>query len=455
MTLYNNPSKLIAALALLCGLGWSVPADAVLTTVGDWDFADNMAPAGFTEFGDPTYAGGKLLLDGVGDYIQAPAPTTASDNMVLETIVSADAFGAFNFSASISNADGSNTGYGILGQGGEWRAINSGVGYPGAVPHGTTPTSTVALAYVREGGDSSLWVNGVQYNSGGADAFNSVTDAGVVTIAGHEFDVPNGVFDGAIDRVRVSTFAGSFDPNDLLGPRDGTIGVSPTVIADLAADYDETGAIDDVTSGVISTALGTWTYSGDSDLDPSSGLTTLLFRDPIGLDGGDGYGGSDTIFGFIENMPAISDDGLFDGASPNAGELALHPGDDSPDTGVLVAQFTASAQVLDVEIEYSFRNLTEGDGTGWYILDDDGNVLASGGVNNSVTINSVSAPDLAIGDSIFLLLDNGPGNDPGGDQTFTHFRVTGTLVPVPEPATATLGLLALGGLGAMTRRRRA
>ncbi|MCG8583884.1 MAG: hypothetical protein MI757_04140, partial [Pirellulales bacterium] len=101
---------LIASLTLI---GIATPSPAALTTVGDYDFSNNAAPSGFTEFGDPTYSSGMVHLDGTGDYLQAVAPTTVTDNMVLEAIVSADTFGAFNFVGSISQANGANSGYGI------------------------------------------------------------------------------------------------------------------------------------------------------------------------------------------------------------------------------------------------------------------------------------------------------------------------------------------------------
>jgi len=197
--------------------------NAALVVVGDYDFANNQKPAGFTENGDPTYSGGKLLLDGTGDYIQIGAPTTAVNDVVLEAIVSANAVGTFNFAASISNANKTNSGYGVLAQSGNWNALTSNVGFAGSTAHGTTPTPTVAIAYVRYGGNTSLYVDGTQYDSGGNDAAPGITDAGVLSIGAHYFDAPNGLFNGSIDRVRVSTISGTFDANDLLGPGDGTI----------------------------------------------------------------------------------------------------------------------------------------------------------------------------------------------------------------------------------------
>lgn len=222
--------KLTLTVFAIAAIALAPAANAAITVVADYDFADNMAPTGFTEFGDPTYAGGKLLLDGTGDYIQATAPTTVTDNMVLEAIVSADVFGTFNFAVSISQADSLNTGYGLLGQSGNWNALRSLSAFSGSAAHGGAPTSTVAIAFVRVAGDSSLYVNGVQFNSGSGDLAPILVGAAVLSIGAHEFDAPNGLFNGSIDRVRVSTISGGFDAADLLGPGDGAAVPTPAAL---------------------------------------------------------------------------------------------------------------------------------------------------------------------------------------------------------------------------------
>ena len=204
-------------------------ANAALLTVADYDFENNLAPAGFTAFGTPTYSGGAMMLDGAS-YIQAAAPLddTTTDNFVLEAIVSATSFDNFDFGVAISSSPvGTNTGYALIaqgGNGGNWEAITMGSGFPGSTPHGGAPTGNVALAYVRNGGGNSLYVNGVQILPiGGGQNFN-LSGSGFITIGANPFDANNnnGIFNGSIDRVRVSTFdAGMFDSNDLLGPNDG------------------------------------------------------------------------------------------------------------------------------------------------------------------------------------------------------------------------------------------
>lgn len=201
-----------------------------LNVIADYDFADNQAPAGFSEFGNPTYANGRLVLDGNGDYLQlSPAPlgSSTNDNFVLEAIVNATSLGAFNFVVSISNHNGANTGYGILMEGTQWRALVSGSGISGGHAHGPPPTFLTAIAFVREGGNNSLYVNGVKYDSGAGEGF-TLTDAGILTIGGHMFDVPNGLFAGEIDRVRISTFAPDtfVAARDLLSSDEGTIPIS-------------------------------------------------------------------------------------------------------------------------------------------------------------------------------------------------------------------------------------
>ena len=192
------------------------------TTIADWSFTDNQTPGGFYVYGDPSYIDGKLLLDGDGDYLQASAPATITNNIVLETIVDAHSTGSFNFAVSISKADGSNSGYGLVAQNGYWRALNCNVCYVGEAPHGKIPTGNVALAYVRENGDSSLFVNGIQYDNRKDDGHIILGDECVITIGGHPFDIPGGLFVGSVDRVRFSSFAGDFDPEFLLNPDEGT-----------------------------------------------------------------------------------------------------------------------------------------------------------------------------------------------------------------------------------------
>ena len=201
-----------------------------LDVLGDWDFADNQTPSGFTEFGNPSYSGGQLVLDGSGDYIQIASPISAAenDNFVLEMIASADAIGAFNFIATVAPANGSNAGYGVLAQSGNWNALTSLSGFAGSTSHGSTPTPMVALAYVLNNGNASLYVNGVEFDSGSGDGF-TLSGPAVLTIGGHPFDAPNGLFNGSVDRVRISTFDPvDFSADDLLLAGDGTI---PTTLA--------------------------------------------------------------------------------------------------------------------------------------------------------------------------------------------------------------------------------
>lgn len=207
---------------------------AALTVVGDYDFSGNQTPAEFSEFGSPTYANGKLLLNG-STYIQAPSPLadSVSDNFVLEVIANANSFGGFNFVTSISPASGANFGFGVLAAGGEWSALTSSSAFVGSTPHGGGPTSTVALAYVFANGDASLYVNGARFDSGAGNTFN-LTYPAVLTIGAHPFDAPNGLFNGEIDRVRVSTFSGTFNAGDLLGPGDGTTIPEPGALLLLA-----------------------------------------------------------------------------------------------------------------------------------------------------------------------------------------------------------------------------
>lgn len=185
-------------------------SQAALTVVADFDFSTfadgtgDFAANGLTAFGDATVTSGQLVLDGTGDYLQSSTFTSAPDNFVLETVVDASSFGAFNFTAAL-NTGGVNNGGGVVAQSGNWNALASGIGFHGSAAHGGTPTGTVSVALVRNNGDNSLFVNGVEAGAGGADGWNNPGAGTQITIGGHGFDVPAGVWNGTIDHVRYTT----------------------------------------------------------------------------------------------------------------------------------------------------------------------------------------------------------------------------------------------------------
>ena len=220
------------ALLTICLVGSS---QAALTVAGDFDFSSNSTPAGFTETGTPTYAGGQLILDG-NSYLQGADPLAgATDNYVVEAIVTATTFNSFDFAFARNDpagANGGNNGQGMLlqdfgagpGQIGVLNSFSGAThGFTSGVNSVTLPLNTpTALAIVQDGGTTFLYIDGVQVlETTGAAIVGTPTDLGIGT---HPFDGAAGALNGSIDRIRLSTFAaGTFDAADLLGPGDGTI----------------------------------------------------------------------------------------------------------------------------------------------------------------------------------------------------------------------------------------
>ena len=71
-----------------------------------------------------------------------------------------------------------------------------------------------------------------------------------------------------------------------------------TPLADLAADYmDGTAGQTSSDVGIVGSQTGMWSYYSDTDNDPTNGGLTLLTFGAVGLEGGDGFGGTGTVFG--------------------------------------------------------------------------------------------------------------------------------------------------------------
>ncbi|KKO11255.1 hypothetical protein LCGC14_0017320 [marine sediment metagenome] len=201
----------IACLILtLCGA-----AQAGLITVGDWDFADNQTPAGFTEVGNPTYSGGQLVVDGNDAINLLTTPLWAADEFVVEAIISARAFGDDDF---VSNGNGLWAIQLSAKNGGRWGSKVAGWDFIGHLA-GTTDTK-VAVAFVCTGGVATFYLDGVP-DSADVGVVPGLPAGTVLTIGARDGGVE--FFNGSIDRVRVSTINGPFDPADLLTHADGTI----------------------------------------------------------------------------------------------------------------------------------------------------------------------------------------------------------------------------------------
>ena len=201
----------VAGLLLALGSG----ARAGLITVGDWDFADNQTPTGFTEVGNPAYTGGELVVDGDDAINLATTPLWAAEEFVVEAIVTTNAFGDDDF---VSNGNGLWAIQLSAKNGNRWGSKVAGHDFIGHLP-GTTDTK-VAVAFVSTGGVATFYLDGIPDN---ADVgFVPGLPAGqLLTIGARDGGVE--FFNGSVDRARLSTISGSFDPTDLLTSADGTI----------------------------------------------------------------------------------------------------------------------------------------------------------------------------------------------------------------------------------------
>lgn len=218
----------LPGLALLAGI-----ANAALVVTADYDFADNTVPAAFgtTPYGTgPATGGGVLTFDGTTAIQASTAAVFGSpppDNFGYEMIATPSALNAFDIAVAVVDGGGTNSGSFLFQQSSRYRLIECG---EAAVAGTTAPVigTTVALAFVMDGGTARLYVNGALeasrvFTAGGPTPIDTATLEAVV-LGGNLFDGAAGAFNGTIDRARFFTFtAGTFDSAELLGPADGTI----------------------------------------------------------------------------------------------------------------------------------------------------------------------------------------------------------------------------------------
>ncbi len=204
----------LVALSCLVAAGRS---GATLTVVVDYTFDDASDLAPFTQAGTPSVVGGQLVLDG-NSYLEIADPLGgATDNYVVEAIVTASTFDAFDFIFARSDPGGPNAGNN--GQGLLLQDFGAGPGQIGGLNSfsGATHSFTagpfseqlaldkpIALALVQNGGVIEVYINAVQVNeTTSAPIIGTPT---VLAIGTHPFDGVFGAFNGSIDRVRISTF---------------------------------------------------------------------------------------------------------------------------------------------------------------------------------------------------------------------------------------------------------
>ncbi|MEE9463972.1 MAG: LamG-like jellyroll fold domain-containing protein, partial [Candidatus Neomarinimicrobiota bacterium] len=296
-------------------LGEDDPGAAAGSTGNDAT-VDFIAAIDLTRFGNPTYRSETNLacsnlsmdFDGTGDYYQSAGgdvPTTAVDNVGMEAWCKANSFGAFQFVANLGWGGGEPRGFGLIEQGGEWRLLYNGVGYPAISTSASVTGEWVHLAGVIDGGTARLFVNGVEEATntapGTPGVISEVTDH--MTIAGNPWDIPNGLWNGVIDHVRVFTFnSGEFQVGDLTltclpldraakpQPTNGATDVfqdvtlswvAPGAFIPTAYDLYVKGGDPDFTEGDVTVVGGIAPTAPRTEYDPSQGFafgTTYYWR---------------------------------------------------------------------------------------------------------------------------------------------------------------------------------
>ena len=249
---------------LVCTL--DVAADT--TVIADFTFDDEASLVPFTLTGTPTVSGGQLQLDG-NSFLEIDDPLDgATENYIVEAIVTASSFDTFDFAFARHDPEGQhegNNGQGLLFQDfgageGQIAVLNSFCCMTHGFSIGTDPIqlevdTPTAVAAVQFEGATELYVNGEMI-------FDVIVDREIIgfpTILGigtHPFDGVVGAFDGTIDRVRLSTFEpGEFDESDLLQEPIGVLG-----------DFNGNGILDAADIDLLSEEVRAGTNSRAFDL---------------------------------------------------------------------------------------------------------------------------------------------------------------------------------------------
>lgn len=166
-----------------------------------------------------TYATQPLLQDTLGS-------TEITDNFGIELWVKPSSLSGVKCLAY--NGDSSSSGWGLYQLDGTYRGLLGGVAFVGSAP--VVLGTWTHLALVRDGGKTTLYLNGVP--SGSVDATPNLP-AGQFAVGARPQLTSEEHFDGALDEIRVFTFnPGQFDPGLLLFQPVSTAGLSSTFSTD-------------------------------------------------------------------------------------------------------------------------------------------------------------------------------------------------------------------------------
>lgn len=223
--------KFIRNICCLAALAVAAPAVAQLAIVAEYRMGENDAgvvvggPANaqtlpgaagtpLQRFGSPVYLGEgaprgqfsslSIRFDGSTARYQGPVVAMPIDNFGVEAWARANS--TTGNAQVVYNGNSASSGFGIFRAGANWAFLYGGVTLSGS---GAVTAGWTHLAIVRDGGVNRFFINGTQVFSNAA-APNPPT--GTFNIGGNSFQSTE-FFDGAIDEVRLFTFApGTFAP---------------------------------------------------------------------------------------------------------------------------------------------------------------------------------------------------------------------------------------------------
>lgn len=153
-----------------------------------------------------------VQFNGTSQYLSNTIVSLATNNFGIEAWVKPASSNA-NYQFIAYNGNSGTDGWGLFWRNGRF---NVWFGNVAQFASGTMATGVWAhVALVRDNGNSTLYVNGV--DASGALVFNPIAPTGRFTVGGNPNRPIGDYFNGAVDEVRVFTFgAGQFSTNDFL-----------------------------------------------------------------------------------------------------------------------------------------------------------------------------------------------------------------------------------------------